>query len=82
MYQVRWKIVNILVLDDEVEVADLVEVYLKNENYNVLKCYTPESAIHYIKNETIDLAILDVMVGSISGFEILHDIRESGHVSV
>lgn len=79
MYQVRWKIVNILVLDDEVEVADLVEVYLKNENYNVLKCYTPESAIHYIKNETIDLAILDVMVGSISGFEILHDIRESGH---
>ena len=70
---------NILVLDDEVEVADLVEVYLKNENYNVLKCYTPESAIHYIKNETIDLAILDVMVGSISGFEILHDIRESGH---
>ena len=37
MYQVRWKIVNILVLDDEVEVADLVEVYLKNENYNVLK---------------------------------------------
>ena len=70
---------NILVLDDEVEVADLVEVYLKNENYNVLKCYTPESAIHYIKNENIDLAILDVMVGTISGFEILHDIRENGH---
>ena len=70
---------KILVVDDEKEIADLVEVYLKNENYNVLKCYTPESAIHYIKNETIDLAILDVMVGSISGFEILHDIRESGH---
>ena len=40
---------NILVLDDEKEIADLVEVYLKNENYNVFKFYDSKEAI---KNRT------------------------------
>ena len=37
---------NILVLDDEREIADLVEVYLKNENYNVFKFYDAKEAIN------------------------------------
>ena len=41
---------NILVLDDEKEIADLVEVYLKNENYNVFKYYTAEEAIKCMLN--------------------------------
>ena len=39
---------DILVLDDEKEIADLVELYLKNENYNVHKFYDSKSAIDYI----------------------------------
>ena len=67
---------NILVLDDEKEIADLVEVYLKNENYNVFKYYTAEEAIKCIDKNKIDLAILDVMVKNISGFEICRYIRD------
>lgn len=67
---------NILVLDDEKEIADLIEVYLKNENYNVFKYYTSEEAIKCIDENKIDLAILDVMVKNISGFEICRYIRE------
>ncbi len=48
-------LMNILVLDDEKEIADLVEVYLKNENYNVLKCNEAKKAIDYIDNKKIDL---------------------------
>ena len=40
---------NILVLDDEREIADLVEVYLKNENYNVFKFYDSKEAINVSK---------------------------------
>lgn len=67
---------NILVLDDEVEIADLVEVILTSEEYNVKKCYDSKSAIKVIESENLDLAILDVMVDGISGFELVKIIRE------
>ncbi len=69
---------NILVLDDEKEIADLVEVYLKNENYKVYKTYNSDEAIKYIDNEKIDMAILDIMVGEKSGFYICKYIRDKG----
>ena len=67
---------DILILDDEKEIADLVELYLKNENYNVHKFYDYKSAINYINTQKLDLAILDIMVGQVSGFEICKMIRE------
>ena len=67
---------NVLVLDDEKEIADLVEVYLKNENYNVYKFYTSEEAIKCIDTIPLDLAILDVMIQGKNGFEICRYIRE------
>lgn len=67
---------NILVLDDEKEIADLVEVYLQNENYNVYKFYTSEEAIKCIDTIPLDLAILDVMIQGKNGFEICRYIRE------
>lgn len=66
---------NILVLDDEKEIADLVEVYLKNENYNVYKFYCSEDAIECIDTIDLDLVILDVMIQGKDGFEICKYIR-------
>lgn len=69
---------NVLVLDDEREIADLVEVYLKSENFKVYKCYTSRQAIDILDVELIDLAILDVMVDEVSGFELVELIRKRG----
>ena len=69
---------NILILDDEKEIADLVELYLKNENYNVYKFYNSKEAEECINTIKIDLAILDVMVKGKDGFEICKMIREKG----
>ena len=60
---------NILVVDDEKEIADLLEVYLKNENYNVYKYYSSIDVLNNIDNLKIDLAILDVMIPEIDGFK-------------
>ncbi|EON72790.1 VanR-ABDEGLN family response regulator transcription factor [Lysinibacillus sphaericus] len=68
--------INILVIDDEKEIADLIEVYLKNENYNVFKFYTAKEALHCIDTVKLDLAILDIMIPGIDGFTILRKIRE------
>ena len=67
---------KILVVDDEVEIADLVELYLKNENYQVYKFYTAEDALRCIESTELDLAILDVMLPGMSGFTICQKIRE------
>ena len=69
---------NILILDDEKEIADLVELYMKNENYNVFKFYDSKSAIECINNQKLDFAILDVMIKDVDGFEICKQIREKG----
>lgn len=69
---------NVLVLDDEKEIADLVEVYLQNENYNIYKFYTSEEALKCIDTTKLDLAILDIMIQGKDGFEICKYIREKG----
>ncbi len=67
---------KILVVDDEKEIADLVEVYLKNEGYDVFKFYNAKDALLCIEQEQIDLALLDVMLPDLSGFELCKKIRE------
>ncbi|MFG6393213.1 MAG: VanR-ABDEGLN family response regulator transcription factor [Lachnospiraceae bacterium] len=67
---------NILVVDDEKEIADLVEVYLINDGYKVFKFYNGADALKCINETDIDLAILDVMLPDIDGFHICQKIRE------
>lgn len=67
---------KILVVDDEREIADLVAVYLQNEDYTVYRYYTAEEALDCIRREELDLAVLDVMLPGMSGFEICQKIRE------
>ena len=67
---------RILVVDDEKEIADLIEVYLKNDGYVVYKAYNGAEALQYIESAEIDLAILDVMLPDTDGFRICQKIRE------
>lgn len=67
---------NILIVDDEKEIADLIEVYLKNDGYNVYKFYNGIEALKCIKETKLDLAILDVMLPDVDGFHICKKIRE------
>lgn len=73
---------NILVVDDEQAIADLVELYLKNEDYNVFKFYNGQDALNCIENEKLNLAILDVMLPDVNGFSICQRIREKHHFPV
>lgn len=68
---------NILVVDDEQAIADLIEVYLKNEGYNVHKFYNGRDALKCAESEQIELAVLDVMLPDIDGFTLCRKIREN-----
>ncbi len=66
---------NILVVDDEPEIADLVTVYLRGENFRVFPCGNGAEAIEVLERERIDLAVLDVMLPDISGLSLCAEIR-------
>ena len=68
---------NILVVDDEQEIADLVELYLKNDGYRVFKFYNASDALCCVEKEQLDLAVLDVMLPDMSGFTLCQKIREN-----
>lgn len=66
---------QILVVDDEKEIADLISVYLTNENYRVHTCYTAREALKCVEEYSLDLAVLDVMLPEMDGFTLCRHIR-------
>lgn len=66
---------KILIVDDEIEIADLIEVYLSNENYTVYKTYTAKEALECIETIEFDVAILDIMLPETDGFALCQKIR-------
>ena len=73
---------KILIVDDEKEIADLIEVYLKNDGYSVYKCHNGMDALKYIEGTEPDLAIIDIMLPDIDGFRICRKIREKFYYPV
>ncbi len=69
-------------VDDEKEIADLIEVYLTNDGYSVYKFYNGTDAMECIDKVKLDLAILDVMLPDMDGFYICRKIREKYYYPV
>lgn len=73
---------SILIVDDEKEIADLVELYLKNDGFTVHKFYNGKDALECVNNTKLNMAILDVMLPDIDGFKICQKIREKYYYPV
>ncbi|MDL1162578.1 response regulator transcription factor [Paenibacillus sp. NPDC058910] len=68
--------ITILIADDESEIADLIELHLKKEGYHCIKARNGQDAIHAVQTYPIDLAILDIMMPKLDGYEVTRQIRE------
>lgn len=73
---------TILIIDDDKDIVSLLELYLKNEGYKVLKGYDGEEALSIIDRQSIDLVILDVMMPKIDGLEVCKQIRLSQNTPI
>ena len=71
-----------MIVDDEAAIADLVEVYLKNEGYDVFKFYSATEALECVRHEELSLAILDVMMPDMDGFTLCKEIRRYSDVPI
>ena len=68
--------VNILVCDDDKEIAGALEIYLRNEGYNVFKAYDGMEALNIVKQNQIHLILMDVMMPNLDGIQATMKIRE------
>lgn len=73
---------TILVVDDEKEIADLIEIHLISQDYNVIKANTGVEALKQLEKNPIDLVLLDVMMPKMDGLEALRKIREKWNMPV
>lgn len=73
---------RILIVDDEKEIRDLVEIYLKGEGYETFKAKDGEEALYLLKGNDIDLVILDVMMPKLNGIETCLKIREESQIPI
>ncbi len=73
---------NILVCDDEKEIADAIELYLQREGFNILKANDGKEALDIIEKNVIHLVILDIMMPKLNGIETAKKIREDKSIPI
>ncbi|WP_411551457.1 response regulator transcription factor [Paenibacillus lautus] len=76
------KRITILIADDEAEIADLIELHLIKEGYDVLKTADGQEAVQAVRAHSVDLAILDIMMPKLDGYEVIQHIRERNHMPI
>lgn len=73
---------NVLVCDDEIAIVDALEIYLKQENYGVIKAYSGTQALKALAENEVHLIILDIMMPELDGLSTTLKIREDQNVPI
>ncbi len=67
---------SVLVVDDEKEIVELIDFYLKNNGYNTFRALNGNEALEIFEREQVDIIILDIMMPGLDGKEVLRKVRE------
>lgn len=73
---------NIMVVDDEKDIVKAIEIYLKTDNYNVLKAYNGYDALELMEKNKIDLFLVDIMMEGMDGLELTQKIRKVSNAPI
>lgn len=73
---------RILVVDDEQEIADLLELYLISDGYQVIKSGDTLEGLAIMEREKIDLVLLDIMMPKMDGYHVLQELRKESNIPV
>jgi len=73
---------NILIVDDEIEITELISLYLRREGYQVYVAHHSDEALNIVNTSELDLIILDILLKDKDGIEICQEIREHSMVPI
>ena len=74
--------INILVCDDDKEIAGAIEIYLRNEGYQVFKAYDGAEALRVAREQPLHLIIMDIMMPRMDGIQATMKIREEKNIPI
>lgn len=74
--------INILVCDDDKEIAEAIEIYLRNEGYNVFKAYDGVEALEVAEKNNLHLIIMDIMMPKMDGIQATMKLREEKNIPI
>lgn len=73
---------SVLVVDDEKEIVELIDFYLRNNGYNTFRALNGKEALDIFKKEQVDIIILDIMMPELDGKEVLRKVREKSNTPI
>ncbi|MNI31806.1 Transcriptional regulatory protein WalR [compost metagenome] len=73
---------TLLIVDDEKEIIDMLDIYLKNEGYRTLRAYNGLEALEILQKNQVDLIILDIMMPRMDGIQACLQIREQKNMPI
>lgn len=73
---------EILVCDDDKDIVEAIDIYLTQEGHHILKAYDGEEALRILKNNPVDLLIMDVMMPKLDGIRATVKIREENPLPI
>lgn len=73
---------DILLVEDQEELAELIQIFLEKEGFTVLHADTGEQAVEYLKEQPVKLLLLDIMLPEMDGFAVCRAVREKGNMPV
>ena len=73
---------NILVVDDDKEIVESIEIYLRNEGYKVFKAYDGLEALDILTNEEIHLILMDIIMPKLDGIKATIKIRQEKNIPI
>jgi DNA-binding response OmpR family regulator len=73
---------KVLIADDDKEIADLIELYLAGENYDILKAYDGWECLSVLRKENISLLALDIMMPKLDGLAVCEQVREKSNIPI
>ena len=72
---------NVLVVDDDKEIVDAIEIYLKNEGINVIKAYDGLEALEVLMENNVQLILMDIMMPNMDGLRTTMKIRQENYIN-
>ena len=73
---------NILVCDDDREIVEAIEIYLEQEGFKVFKAYDGEEGLSVLRRNSIQLAIVDIMMPKLDGIHMVKELRKFSTIPV
>ena len=73
---------KILIAEDDDDIVEILRLYLENEGFELIICRDGEEAFHEFEKKNVDVALFDIMMPKMNGYELIKKVRDTSNVPI